>query len=66
MPVGAAPGCVWLFPGGGPRPAASTLNYGKGTTVANLAVAPTTKDGKVCIYTQTATHLVVDLSGYHI
>ena len=44
---------------------ASTLNYGRGTTVANLAVATTTTDGKVCIYTQTATHLVVDLSGYH-
>ena len=36
-----------------------------GTTVANLAIAPTSPDGKVCIYTQTATNLVVDLSGYH-
>ena len=62
----AAPGFVTLYPCGGTRPVASTLNYGKGTTVANLAVAPTTKDGKVCIYTQTATHLVVDLSGYHV
>jgi hypothetical protein len=60
-----APGFVTLYPCGGTRPIASTLNYGKGTTVANLAVAPTTKDGKVCIYTQTPTQVVVDLSGYH-
>ncbi len=59
------PGFVTVYPCGGVRPIASTLNYGKGTTVANLAVATTTTDGKVCIYTQTATHLVVDLSGYH-
>ena len=60
-----APGFITVYPCGGARPVASTLNYGRGTTVANLAVATTTTDGKVCIYTQTATHLVVDLSGYH-
>ena len=60
-----APGFITVYPCGGTRPIASTLNYGSGTTVANLAVATTTTDGKVCIYTQTATHLVVDLSGYH-
>jgi hypothetical protein len=59
------PGFVTVFPCGGTRPIASTLNYGLGSTVANLAVATTSKDGKVCIYTQTATHLIVDLSGYH-
>lgn len=58
-------GFLTVYPCGGTRPIASTLNYGRGTTVANLAVATTTKDGKVCIYTQVATHLVVDLSGYH-
>ena len=60
-----ASGFITVYPCGGARPVASTLNYGRGTTVANLAVATTTTDGKVCIYTQTATHLVVDLSGYH-
>ncbi|MEP7048433.1 MAG: hypothetical protein ABI949_17205 [Ilumatobacteraceae bacterium] len=59
------PGFITLYPCGGTRPVASTLNYSKGTTVANLAVATTTKDGKVCVYTQTAADLVVDLSGYH-
>jgi hypothetical protein len=59
------PGFVTVYPCGSPRPLASTLNYRLGSTVANLAIAPTSPDGKVCIYTQTATNLVVDLSGYH-
>ena len=60
-----AAGFVTVYPCDQTRPTASTLNYGVGTTVANLTVATTTKDGKVCIYTQRPTQLVVDLSGYH-
>ncbi|HEX2783864.1 MAG TPA: hypothetical protein VHN36_09785, partial [Ilumatobacteraceae bacterium] len=59
------PGFLTVYPCGSPRPVASTLNYSFGSTVANLALARTSTDGRVCIYTQTATHLVVDLSGYH-
>ena len=58
-------GFVTVYPCNETRPVASTLNYVAGTTIANLAVATTTTDGKVCIYTQRPTHLVVDLSGYH-
>ena len=58
-------GFVTVYPCGTPRPLASTLNYGRGSTVANLAIATTSPDGKVCIYTQRAVHLIVDLSGYH-
>ena len=58
-------GFVTVYPCSATRPVASTLNYGVGTTIANLSVATTTTDGKVCIYTQRPTHLVVDLSGYH-
>jgi hypothetical protein len=58
-------GFVTVYPCDQARPTASTLNFNAGTTVANLTVASTTKDGKVCIYTQRPTHLVVDLSGYH-
>jgi hypothetical protein len=61
----AGTGFVTVYPCGSPRPVASTLNYGSGATVANLAVATTSADGKVCIYTQRAVHLIVDLSGYH-
>jgi hypothetical protein len=61
----SAPGFVTVYPCGTALPVASTLNYVPGTTVANLAIATTSFDGKVCIYTQTAAHLVVDVSGYH-
>jgi hypothetical protein len=61
----SAPGFITVYPCGAARPVASTINYVPGTTVANLAIATTSLDGKVCIYTQTATHLVVDVSGYH-
>ena len=60
-----APGFLTVFACDGGRPLASTLNYGLGTTVANMAIAPTTTNGQVCIYTQTSTNLVVDVSGYH-
>jgi hypothetical protein len=60
-----AAGFITVYACSGGRPLASTLNYGVGTTVANLAIAPTTSDGQVCIYTQTATNLIVDVSGYH-
>ena len=61
----AGTGFVTVYPCGSPRPVASTLNYGLGSTVANMAIATTSPDGKVCIYTQRAVHLIVDLSGYH-
>jgi len=60
-----ATGFVTVYPCDQSRPTASTLNFNVGTTVANLTVATTSKDGKVCIYTQRPTQLVVDLSGYH-
>ena len=50
-------GFLTVYPCSATRPVASTLNYDRGTTVANLAIATTTADGKVCIFTQTATHL---------
>jgi hypothetical protein len=59
------PGYLTVYPCDAARPNASTLNYDRGTTVANLTIASTTKDGKVCIYTQTPAHVLVDLSGYH-
>src|SRR4051812_4182211 len=60
-----ASGFVTVYPCDQSRPTASTLNFNVGQTVANLTVASTTKDGKVCVYTQRSTNLVVDLSGYH-
>ena len=58
------PGYVTVFPCGSPRPLASSLNYTAGGTVANLVLSKIGADGKVCLYTQLGTHLVVDVGGY--
>ena len=58
------PGYVTVFPCGEPRPLASSLNYVTGGTVANLVLAKIGADGKVCLYTQLGTHLIVDVGGY--
>ena len=58
-------GFITVYPCDGVRPVAPTLTYDAGATVANFAVAATSVDGRVCIYAQRATDLVVDLSGYH-
>lgn len=57
-------GHLTVFPCGSTRPAASTINYGPGDTVANAVVAKVGDGGTVCIFTVAATHLVVDVSGF--
>lgn len=58
------PGFVTGYPCGTAIPTASNLNYGTGSTVANLVIAKIGTDGKVCIYTSEGTHLVADVNGY--
>lgn len=57
-------GFVTLYPCDRPRPTASSVNITRGATAANLVVADLAADGTVCLYTQDATHLVVDLAGW--
>ena len=57
-------GYLTAFPCGGPVPQASTLNYTRNSVVANGATVKLT-NGTLCIYTKRATHLVVDVNGYH-
>ncbi len=47
-----------------PRPNASSLNYTTGVNGANEIIVPLSADGKVCVYTQKSTHLIVDVVGY--
>ena len=58
------PGFVTVYPCGGDIPTASSINYGAGSTVANLVVAKLGAGGQVCLYSNRATHLVVDIAGY--
>lgn len=48
----------------GPRRTTSALNMRPGEANANGAIAPVTANGRSCLYAHTATHLVVDLTGW--
>lgn len=58
------PGYVTVHPCGSARPTASTLNLRPGASVPNAVLARIGVDGKVCIYTSSTTHLVVDVNGF--
>ena len=60
----AGPGFVTVYPCGEPRPLASSLNADRGATVANLVVSKIGVNGKVCLFNQSATHVVIDANGY--
>ena len=59
-----APGYATVYPCGTQPPTASNLNYGVGTTIANAAITKIGTGGKVCIFTQQATHLLADVNAY--
>ncbi len=60
-PIG--PGFLAVFPCGAPTPNASNLNFAAGRTVANLVISRIGTGGAICIFTPTATEVVVDASG---
>ena len=57
-------GYATVYPCGSARPSASTINYGPGATIANGIIAKVGSNGKVCIYTHAAAHLIVDVNGF--
>lgn len=60
----AGPGFITVWPCGTERPLSSNVNYGPGTTTANLVMPGLSSSGEVCFYSLSETHLVVDVSGY--
>jgi hypothetical protein len=58
------PGFVTVWPCGSPMPNASNLNFGTDDTVPNTVIVKVGTAGKVCLYTDAATHLLADASGY--
>jgi hypothetical protein len=60
----ASNGWLTLFPCGSPVPATSTLNFSAGSTVANAATVALGTGGKLCVYSSTAVHVIVDVNGY--
>jgi hypothetical protein len=60
-------GYLTVYPCGAPRPLASSMNFSKGVTLANTVIAKLgsggANDGKVCVFANTATNVLVDVSG---
>ena len=54
-----APGFVTAYPCDVAMPTASNLNYERGLTVPNLVTVPISADGRMCLFTRAAAHLVV-------
>jgi len=62
----SAPGHLTVYPCSVDRPLASALNYMPGVTITNEFSVPLGPSGKICIYTQAETDIVVDIYGYYI
>lgn len=58
-----AAGHITVWPCDADQPTASSLNYVPGQVVPNAVLAKLDPQGRVCIYTRAATHLVVDVNG---
>jgi hypothetical protein len=61
----AAAGYLTVYPCGTPPPLASNVNYSARDTVPGLVVVEIGVGGSVCVTTFAASHILVDLSGYH-
>ena len=46
-----------------PRPEISNHNFARDATVAHAAIVPVSASGEVCVYTNTSTNLIVDVTG---
>jgi hypothetical protein len=61
-PSGA--GFLTVFPCGAGYPTStSTVNFLTGADAAYLAVIPTGAGGRICLYSMTTTHVVIDVLG---
>ncbi|EWC59074.1 hypothetical protein UO65_5626 [Actinokineospora spheciospongiae] len=46
------------------RPPVSNVNFAPGQTVSNAVIAPVGADGKVSLFANATTDVVVDVTGY--
>ena len=60
-----AGGFVTVFPCGTGIPNSSNLNFTAGVTIPNAVIAKIGASGRVCIYSNVATHLIADINGYY-
>ena len=60
----SAAGFLTLYPCGSVRPEASAFNFAAGQTVANGATIRLGSSGSICVFSDQATDLIVDVTGY--
>lgn len=60
----SAAGYATVWPCDVARPEASNLNFDAGAIVANGVIAPVGASGKVCIFSNSTMHLLVDIAGW--
>ena len=64
---GTKGGYVTAYPAGRPRPTASSINFTKGWTGANLVTVPLGSDGSVTFFNYAGSvQLVADIVGYYV
>ena len=63
----SANGVITVFPAGGGTPNASNVNYGKGETVANMAIVKLGSGGEIEFTngSKGAVQIIADISGYY-
>jgi hypothetical protein len=59
----AASGFATMYPCANGLPPTSNLNYTAGTNVANMVTVRPDSAGRVCVYTNRAAEVVVDVLG---
>lgn len=56
-------GYLTIFPCDADRPLAANLTYAAGQTIPNAVITRLDPNGRVCVFTRAATHLVIDATG---
>jgi hypothetical protein len=57
-------GFITVYPTGTTRPIISSLNFDANEIRGNSAIAPASATGSIEIYTNVATHVIVDINGF--
>ena len=59
-----AQGYLTVYPADQVRPDTSSVNYASASPVANLVIAPLSADGKVAIFSERRTDVIIDVTGW--
>lgn len=57
------PGFITVYPCG-QRPTTANVNYEAGEPISNGAQVPLSADGRLCVYTYSPAHVIIDVNGW--